>query len=85
LRQTISKDEAVPVYVVFTNEQLAAMVHKRAATKADLGKIDGVGETRIQKYGDRFVACLKEHRDGEHESSRSDDGAGRRPGDPREA
>jgi superfamily II DNA helicase RecQ len=61
LRQAISKEEAVPVYVVFTNEQLAAMVQKGAASKADLGRIDGVGEARIQKYGDRFLACLKEH------------------------
>ena len=82
LRQTISKDEAVPVYVIFTNEQLAAMVRKGAATKADLGKIDGIGEARIQKYGDRFVACLKEHRDGEHEASRPTDGSGLRPRDP---
>ena len=82
LRQTIAKDDAVPVYVIFTNEQLAAMVQKGAASKADLGKIDGVGEARIQKYGDRFLACLKEHRDGEHEASRPADGAGPRPGDP---
>src|SRR5262249_3454641 len=38
LRQAISKEEAVPVYVIFTNEQLAAMVQKGAASKADLGR-----------------------------------------------
>ncbi len=46
LRQTIAKDDAVPVYVIFTNEQLAAMVQKGAASKADLGRIDGVGEAQ---------------------------------------
>jgi superfamily II DNA helicase RecQ len=76
LRQAISKEEAVPVYVIFTNEQLAAMVQKGAASKSDLGRIDGVGEARIQKYGDRFLACLKEHRDGKHEAGRPADGAG---------
>ncbi len=80
LRQVISKEEAVPVYVVFTNEQLAAMVRKGPASKADLGRIDGVGEARIQKYGDRFLECLKGNRDGEHEASRPADGAGARPG-----
>jgi superfamily II DNA helicase RecQ len=82
LRQAISKEEAVPVYVVFTNEQLAAMVQKGAASKADLGRIDGVGEARVQKYGERFLACLKEHRDGKHEASRPADGASSRPGNP---
>jgi superfamily II DNA helicase RecQ len=79
LRQSISKEEAVPVYVIFTNEQLAAMVQQGAASKADLGRIDGVGEARIQKYGDRFLACMKEHRDGAHEASRTPDGTGARP------
>jgi superfamily II DNA helicase RecQ len=82
LRQRISKDEAVPVYVIFTNEQLAAMVQKGTSSKADLGRIDGVGEARIQKYGDRFLACLKAHRDGAHEASRPADGTGAGSGDP---
>jgi superfamily II DNA helicase RecQ len=76
LRQTISKEDAVPVYVIFTNEQLAAMVQKGAASKADLGRIDGIGEARIQKYGDRFLGCLREHGDGKHEAGRTADGAG---------
>jgi superfamily II DNA helicase RecQ len=82
LRQTISKDDAVPVYVIFTNEQLAAMVQKGVASKADLGRIDGVGESRIQKYGERFLPCLKDNRDGAHETSGPADGAGARQGNP---
>jgi len=78
LRQTISKDAAVPVYVVFTNEQLAAMVQRKVATKADLSKIDGVGEARIQKYGERFLDCLRENQNGAqaYETSGPVDGAG---------
>ena len=54
MRQGIAKDEAVPVYMIFTNEQLAQMVRLEARSKADLDKITGVGEARIQKYGERF-------------------------------
>lgn len=82
LRQTISKEEAVPVYVIFTNEQLAAFVQNQAASKADPGKVEGVGEARIQKYGERFLACLKEHRDGKHETSGPAHGTDHRPGYP---
>lgn len=76
LRQSISKEEGVPVYHVFTNEQLAAMVQKGAKTRADLGRIDGIGESRVEKYGERFLTCLKTHRDGHHEAGGTVDGAG---------
>jgi superfamily II DNA helicase RecQ len=81
LRQEIAKDEAVPVYMIFTNEQLAQMVRLRARTKTDLDNIAGVGEARIQKYGERFLACAKQHRDGTHETRGAADGAGPRAGE----
>ena len=58
LRKSIAQAEAVPVYTVFTNEQLAAMVRARVTTRAGLGKIDGVGEARIEKYGPRVLPVL---------------------------
>ncbi len=50
-RKGVAEQEGVPVYVVFTNEQLADMVKKRAGTKAALREIEGVGESRVEKYG----------------------------------
>lgn len=50
-RKTEAEKEGVPVYVVFTNEQLADMVKKRASTKTALREIEGVGDARIEKYG----------------------------------
>lgn len=58
-RKEISERDAVPAYTVFTNEQLAQMVKRRAATKADLEKIPGVGAARLSKYGDAALAVLK--------------------------
>ena len=51
IRKEIAQADAVPVYTVFTNEQLAQMVQARATTKAALEKIAGVGDARIEKYG----------------------------------
>jgi superfamily II DNA helicase RecQ len=76
LRQEIAKDEAVPVYMVFTNEQLARMVRLGVRSKADLGKIEGVGEARVQKYGERFLACAAQHRSENGEARGPSDGAG---------
>jgi superfamily II DNA helicase RecQ len=55
LRKRIAQDDGVPMYMVFTNAQLAAMARAMCASKADLRKIDGVGEARIEKYGARFL------------------------------
>jgi superfamily II DNA helicase RecQ len=50
-RKGVAEKEGVPVYVVFSNEQLSAMVRQRSATKAALKEIEGVGEARVEKYG----------------------------------
>lgn len=50
-RKGVAEAEGVPVYVVFTNEQLAEMVKKRAGSKAALKEIEGVGDARLEKYG----------------------------------
>ena len=66
LRKEIAQADAVPVYAVLTNEQLALIVQQRCRTTADLGRIEGVGEARVEKYGPRIleiVAALPEHSD----------------------
>src|SRR5262249_30687608 len=58
VRKAIAQAEAVPVYTIFTNEQLAQMVTTRATTKAALARIDGIGEARVTKYGEQVLAVL---------------------------
>jgi len=60
LRKEVAQAEAVPVYTIFTNEQLAGMVQGRVQSKSDMESIAGVGDARIEKYGTRFLACLQE-------------------------
>jgi superfamily II DNA helicase RecQ len=64
VRQEIAQGDAVPVYTIFTNEQLAQMVRGRATTRAALEKIAGVGDARIEKYGARVLGILKNQWDG---------------------
>ena len=63
LRQTLAKKEAIPVYTIFTNEQLAAMVTQETSRVSQLKEIPGVGEARIDKYGEAFVRVLTEKAD----------------------
>jgi superfamily II DNA helicase RecQ len=58
LRKELAEQEGVPVFTVFTNEQLSEMVKRGCRTKGALEKIDGIGEARIGKYGDRFLEEL---------------------------
>lgn len=59
LRKAIAEKEAIPAYSIFTNEQLAAMVTGKIDSLAGLGKIPGIGEARVGKYGAAFLAVLK--------------------------
>jgi superfamily II DNA helicase RecQ len=70
LRKEIAQGEGVPVYTVFTNEQLAQMVQGRVSTKAALEKIAGVGDARIEKYGPRVLELLKGMWKPNHEAGR---------------
>lgn len=58
LRKTQAEREGVPPYALFTNEQLAEMVRRRARSLADLEQIDGIGPARLQKYGRTFLQVL---------------------------
>jgi superfamily II DNA helicase RecQ len=55
LRKEIANKEAVPVYAVFTNEQLAEMARRRPTSMAGLAEIEGIGEAKTQKYGQSFL------------------------------
>ncbi len=57
-RKGAAEREGVPVYAVLTNEQLAQMVQKKVTTKAGLKEIEGVGEARVEKYGEAVLQRL---------------------------
>jgi superfamily II DNA helicase RecQ len=44
---------------VFTNAQLAKMVESRVQSEQGLAAIEGVGQSKIEKYGRPFIeVCL---------------------------
>ncbi len=57
-RKQVAEKEAVPVYIVFTNGQLAEMATKKVASKMELKEISGVGEARVKKYGNAVLGIL---------------------------
>ncbi len=59
LRKEWAQSEGVPVYTLFSNEHLAEMVRRPILTRADLARIPGVGQARLDKYGDPLIAALR--------------------------
>jgi superfamily II DNA helicase RecQ len=58
LRKGLAEKEAVPPYVVFTNEQLAQMVKLETPTAAAVEAIEGIGAAKMGKYGRLFLEVL---------------------------
>jgi len=57
-RKGAAAEEGVPVYTIFTNEQLAKIAEANVQTQADLAEIDGVGKSRIAKYADAVIEIV---------------------------
>ena len=60
LRKERADAEGMPAYALFTNDQLAEMVQRRVTTATALRDIPGVGEARVEKYGEAFLDILKD-------------------------
>lgn len=58
LRKSLAERDGVPPYAVFTNEQLAEIVRRRADSVRALREIDGVGEARVEKYAAPILTAL---------------------------
>jgi superfamily II DNA helicase RecQ len=68
-RKQEAASEGVPVYTIFNNEQLADIAQKRISTLTDLRKLEGVGEARVNKYGDAVISIVdKAFKPGDGES-----------------
>jgi superfamily II DNA helicase RecQ len=77
LRKDAAEKAGIPVYAVFTNDQLAAMVKKMPKTAKDLLSIAGIGEARVKQYGGIFLdAFLKAEQEAASFSEQTNVGEG---------
>ena len=60
-RTELAKAQGVPPYVVFHDMSLREMVEQRPTTLEAFARISGVGETKLDRYGEAFVALILEH------------------------
>lgn len=55
LRQQLARRAGVPAYVIFSNQTLRDMCQRLPRTESELGRVSGIGEQKLAKYG---RACL---------------------------
>jgi ATP-dependent DNA helicase RecQ len=58
LRSEIAKEEEVPAYIVFSDAALRQMEIIRPMSDDEFITIDGVGKTKLEKYGDQFIKAI---------------------------
>ena len=69
-RQELAETQGVPAYVIFHDATLMAMMEFRPATLEQMGRLSGIGERKLARYGASFLQVLREHaeRQGEPDS-----------------
>ncbi|MEP7050844.1 MAG: ATP-dependent DNA helicase RecQ [Pseudomonadota bacterium] len=60
LRKEIARERGVPPYVVFSDATLLEMASVRPRTNAQMLGVSGVGPTKLEHYGERFLKALAE-------------------------
>jgi ATP-dependent DNA helicase RecQ len=64
LRKQLAGRQNVPAYVVFSDATLAEMAARKPSTHAELLDVNGVGQTKLERYGDAFIGLIAAHQDG---------------------
>ena len=54
----------MPPYVVFGDAALVEMSRLRPVDYEDFLRINGVGEVKLRRYGEAFLAAIAEHVEG---------------------
>lgn len=60
LRTEIAREERIPPYMVFSDKTLVHMCILNPRTKEEMLRVNGVGENKYKKYGERFIKALSE-------------------------
>ena len=61
LRRRLANEEGVPAFVVFGDATLRGMAAARPTQLQDMLRVSGVGPAKLERYGEEFVAVVREH------------------------
>jgi len=61
LRRQIATELGVPPYIVFGDVTLEELARERPASRERFLAVRGVGQKKLESFGDRFLAAIAEH------------------------
>ncbi len=61
LRRALAERDKVPPYVVFSDSTLKEMCQYCPQNELELRKIKGVGDMKLARYGQEFIAAIQQH------------------------
>ncbi|WP_180902137.1 DNA helicase RecQ [Martelella soudanensis] len=60
-RTALAKEHGVPPYVIFPDTTLIALAAERPTTPDAMLAVSGVGQTKLERYGEEFLAVIRTH------------------------
>lgn len=61
LRSDLADEKNLPPYVIFSDQTLKEMVEKQPDSSLEFLQIKGVGQNKLDKYGELFMTTIKRH------------------------
>jgi len=61
LRKDIASKESVPAYIVFSDASLRDMCRRKPVSLVQFSSVNGVGQVKLEKYGEIFVESIINH------------------------
>jgi ATP-dependent DNA helicase RecQ len=61
LRKRLADEHGLPPYVVFHDATLREMAEHRPLTLSQFAELPGVGQAKLARYGEHFIAAVAEH------------------------
>ncbi|MCL2843927.1 MAG: DNA helicase RecQ [Chitinivibrionia bacterium] len=63
LRRELANKAKVPAYIVFPDSSLIDMANKMPANESEFLQVSGVGKSKMEKYGEKFLECIREFKE----------------------
>jgi ATP-dependent DNA helicase RecQ len=60
-RTELAREQGVPPYVIFHDSTLQEMVKSTPTSLDQFSRISGVGQAKLERYGEHFIKVIQEH------------------------
>lgn len=60
-RRALASEHSIPAYIIFHDSVLRAMAADRPKTLSEMAEIAGIGQKKLETYGEEFCAVIRKH------------------------